>query len=223
MKRKLYARLAVGLLILASCSEIIFVLGYRPSLEKLVTGTWFNGGRLGFLDPVCLHIFANHTYTLESTNVLLAHSGTWSVSGLPGFGTLILGDWYHGSEVDIRDGNFSIDVAARTLTWPGIGLIQTYKKDSDISSFTETESERFVLGSWFKPSPDEAKPAAIYFFTSDHRFASLQVGVGKWRVEGDRMLVDWSEFESEKVHHDIFFLDLPRKKVMAPDRQPLER
>lgn len=196
----------------------------RARRENLVVGTWYNSGFKMAHQPIVLHILSNHNYEVESSNYHFRKAGTWTISGFPDRGRLILDSYHLGTDTH-SDGKLTVDVVAQTLSDPyGSRFMEhKYVKEGEGPEVELPALEKFVLGGWTNNLKWEDNSHRIYYFMSDHRFGVDFESDGKWRIEGSKILLDWIDEDDGKLCSAEVTVNRAKGTMAEPNGRTLTR
>ena len=157
--------------------------------DKLFVGTWSSVEKDVLFGPKVIHLFPNHTYTFEGISDRTAKEGAWFVTSYPVSGRLILERFTYGTDT-VADGRFDLDASRKVLNKEDGFIASSYAKLSSEPQIKSPENEKFILGHWFLEGRKD-KSHEEYFFTSDHQFLLQFEEVGRWRISGSEVILDW--------------------------------
>jgi hypothetical protein len=159
----------------------------RKRSEAIAVGTWSVPDSITTHTKMVLHVFANHTYRQEGPDLLHAHTGTWSLSGLSKR-KFYFNSIYHYSDQP-TDMELKPDDEGRTMT-DGFST-NPFTKLSDRPELAISDEERMILGPWAsKVEPIHNYVEHAYFY-SDHHFVIDTFDTGTWKLVSSQLKLEF--------------------------------
>ena len=166
-------------------------------------------------------MFADHTYLQDGLTLEPAKHGTWSFSGFPDRGHVILKGYIHGVDTHV-DGIFTLDPIRKKLD--GTRGYWEFQKVSDETELKLTDMERKVLGIWSGQANNDSNPKQWLTLLSDHQFMIEYESVGKWHVSGQDLILEWSHEETHRTQKSKLRIDLVHGRLtFNPEGYSLSR
>ncbi len=191
---------------------VVFAYSERDRRTRLhqVVGTWTHEGSNSINKPLVLHMFADHTYFQEGLSLEVAKRGTWSFSGFPDRGHVLLKGYIHGVDTHV-EGIFTLDPIRKKLN--GTRGYWEFQKVSDEPELKMTDLERKLLGMWSGRAQNDTTPQQWLTLLSDHQFMIEYESVGKWHVSGQDLILEWSQEETNRTQKSKLKIDLAHGRL----------
>jgi hypothetical protein len=175
-----------------------------------VLGTWIHPGTDITDEPLVLHIFADHTYIQEGLAEQFGNRGTWSFSNFPDRGHVILKGYVH-FDATSGDAIFTLDPVRKALVKTGYSW--RFQKASDETKLKLTEVEQNLLGMWSGQSHNDSTLKQWLFLLSDHQFMIQYESVGRWHVNGQDLILEWTSDENHQTQKSKLKIDLAHGRL----------
>lgn len=150
-------------------------------------GTWSVPDSSPTRTHMVLHVFANHTYRQEGPDLLDAHEGTWSLSGLRKR-KVYFNSIYHYSD-QVTDMELEPGNDGRTLS-DGFSM-KPFTKLSDRPELAISKEERMILGAWVSKVESKHNYVEHAYFYSDHHFVIDTFETGMWKLVDSKLKLEF--------------------------------